>query len=202
LGGINSIYPNVCRLLYRFRSLQKDSFHRSSVRILSFCNNVITLFSMKSPQVISQVISLDESQSMHSTHGESNPCGEVQLSSTDVKSTHAESVHSFDSYERGEQRCKKQSLHSYDCDSHAKVTTVSHIDKGHSYVDTICQPTLDDTEAQRAPTGKSVEPFDATHQEYYVHQKHCSKERRMSSLSMGSARASSRDRFLSLEQYV
>lgn len=120
--------------------------------------------------------------------------------STDEACAATESVRPIDVSERDdEQDCGKFISRSYDCESHAKATTVSQIEKVCS-VATVGQPSTDDKGVQQLRYYKQQGPFDSIHHEYYVHPKICKKERRMSSLSMGSARASSRERYLSVEE--
>jgi hypothetical protein len=84
------------------------------------------------------------------------------------------------------------------------VTMVSHRD-------TTVQSTnaADDSDTHgrlysKPPMGLSVAAFETFRQDYYILPKRCKKERRMSSLSMGSAKASRshRDRYVNLEEYV
>jgi hypothetical protein len=151
---------------------------------------------MESPSVVVRVISHDDKAS-EAPDAASNLWNGDQQSVAEAGST-TESVRPIDVSERDDEQGSRN-LHSriFDCESHAKATTVSQIiDKGFS-VGTLGQSTL---LMQEAPHGKRAGPFGSINQEYYVHPKLCKKERRMSSLSMGSARASSRERYLSVEE--
>ena len=151
---------------------------------------------MASSSVIVRVVSLDDktSEIPHSTSG--LLIGDQH--SVDRACATTESVRRIDVSERDDEH-GKFNLRSCDCDSQAKATTVSHIDKGSS-VETLGQTALYDKDLQQARYRKQMGPFDSINQDYYVHRKLCKKERRMSSLSMGSARASSRERYLSIEE--
>ena len=152
---------------------------------------------MESPSFIARVVSHDEKTS-ESIEGTSNQWIRDPRSEYGACVT-TESARPIDVSERDEQGRRKFVSRSFDCDSHAKATTVSQIDKCYSD-GTIGQPTLDDFEARQARGCKQPGPLDSIHHEYYVHPKLSKKERRMSSLSMGSARASRRDRYLSVEE--
>jgi hypothetical protein len=98
------------------------------------------------------------------------------------------------------------SLHSFDCDSHAKATTVSQIGKCCT-INSTDERNVEGAELNREqkykPSGPSVAAFEALRHDYYVHQKRSKKERRLSSLSMGSAKASSNyrvERYVNLEE--
>jgi hypothetical protein len=151
---------------------------------------------MESPSVIARVISHDNELSEAPDATSNLWIGEQQ--SVDEIGATTESMRPIDVSERGdEQGGRTFNSRIYDCDSQAKSTTVSQIlDKGFP-VGTLGQSTL---LTQQAPHNKQSGPFDSINQDYYVHPKICKKERRMSSLSMGSARASSRERYLSVEE--
>jgi hypothetical protein len=121
-----------------------------------------------------------------------------RLAAVDGTFVTTESVRLVDVSEQGEGGTRKVASRNCDCESNAKATTVSQIDKGFS-VDTMRQPTYDDSDCQMGQS-KPTGPFDVIHHEYYVHQRNCKIERRMSSLSMGSAKASRRERYLSSEE--
>lgn len=152
---------------------------------------------MESSSVIARVVSHDE-KTFEITEDTSYQWVRDQRS-VDGACVATESVRPIDVSERDDQENRKSNSRSYDCESHAKATTVSQIDKGYS-VGTVGQPTLDDNDIRQARYCKQPGLLDAIHQEYYVHPKLCKKERRMSSLSMGSARASRRERYLSVEE--
>ena len=152
---------------------------------------------MESSSVIARVVSHDEKMS-ETTEGASYQWIRDQRS-VDAECVTPESMRPIEISERDEKENNKSFSRSYDCDSHAKATTVSQIDKGYS-VGTVGQPTIDDNDVRQALYCKQPGLIDSTHQEYYVHPKLSKKERRMSSLSMGSARASRRERYLSVEE--
>ena len=147
---------------------------------------------MKSQTDIARVVSLDEK----SDDVADGPWSGDQLS---LAGATAESVQPIDVSERCDHVRSNLHSRSLDCDSHAKATTVSQIDKGYS-VGTLEQRTVDDTDVPQSRSCKEMDPLDSIHQEYYVHPKISVKERRMSSLSMGSARASRRDRYLRADE--
>ncbi len=147
---------------------------------------------MKSQTGIARVVSLDE----RSNDVADGPWSGDQLSFAGATD---ESVQPIDFSERYEHERSNLYSRSLDCDSHAKATTVSQIDKGYS-VGAHGQPTVDGTDAQQSRSSKEPDPLDSIHHEYYVHPKLSVKERRMSSLSMGSARASRRDRYLKADE--
>jgi hypothetical protein len=148
---------------------------------------------MKSQTGIARVVSLDEK----SNDVADGPWSGDQLS---LAGATTESVQPIDVTERCDHVRSNLYSRSLDCDSHAKATTVSQIDKGYS-VGTLGQRTVDDTDIPQSRSCKEPDPLDSIHQEYYVHPKLFSvKERRMSSLSMGSARASRRDRYLRADE--
>jgi hypothetical protein len=95
---------------------------------------------------------------------------------------------------------------SVDGDSHwpTGVAMVSH--KGTTVQSTDAAEDLDSRGRlySKQPMEPSVAAFETFRQDYYILPKRCKKERRMSSLSMGSAKASRshRDRYVNLEEYV
>jgi hypothetical protein len=190
LGGSNSTFPNVTEGRNR-------QFTTLTLFFSLFIFKVCLRFMMKTPNIIAHTVSLDESKS-ECANDANEAWVEDHYSAIGGACSTTESVRLVDDSELGQRRTRKVTSRSYDCDSHARATTVSQIEKGFS-VDTMRQPTYDDSDyrpRQYKPSG----PFDVAHQDYYVHQKYSKVERRMSSLSMGSAKASRRERYLSTEE--
>ena len=149
---------------------------------------------MESPSAIVRVISHDEKASEAPDATSILWIGDQR--SVDGVGAATLSVRPIDVSERDDEQGSR-TFHSrgYDCNSQDEAPTESQtIDKGYSV------GTLDCNDIQQTSSSKQPGPFDSTNQEYYVHPKLCKKERRMSSLSMGSARASSRERYLSVEE--
>lgn len=108
--------------------------------------------------------------------------------------------------QRGEQPSNVDKAHlqsSMDGDSHANPGGALVSQKGLTVQSTDSAGEMDPhVRLYKLPIGPSGAAFEAFRNDYYVHPKRCKKERRMSSLSMGSAKASrsNRDRYVNIEE--
>lgn len=176
--------------------------------------------SLLSSPIIARVVSNDDvdgSKSVESFNAMKNANdkgnGDGQRSRGVFTASVSETVRPIvDVSERGEEQIlqkiatSSRRSSSVDCcgDSHARATTVSQIDKGLSSINTMRQPTYNDDSdfyyrsRPSSYVNRQFGPGDVINQEYYVLK--TNYERRMSSLSMGSAKPSRRERYLSGEE--